>query len=125
MLFKIMLVMAGGSLGAAGRFLMVSWIHAMLGYKFPYGILSCNVIGSFLMGFLSVLLITKLSFNDTLKALLLTGFLGSFTTFSSFSMDTLNLFYHGENIKGLLYIALSFSISMLAVFLGLIAAKTF
>jgi len=112
-------IMFGGGLGSLFRYWVSIGVYALVGRSFPYGTLSVNVVGSFLMGFLSMLLIERLNTQeDFLCSFLLIGFLGGFTTFSSFSIETLNILRDGEILKGCLYVLASFSLCMLAVTCG-------
>lgn len=121
---QALLIMVGGGIGSLFRYWMSISVYALVGRSFPYGTLSVNVVGSFLMGLLSILLLERLNGQaDFLRALVLIGFLGGFTTFSSFSMETLNLLENGEILKGCLNIIFSFSLCMVAVLLGALLGR--
>ena len=105
------------------RFLVSGWTYAWLGRTFPYGTLSVNVIGSLLMGFLYVLFIERLSVDGAWRSLLLVGFLGAFTTFSTFSIETLNLVEEGAILKALANIIVSVVVCLLAVWAGVVAGR--
>lgn len=120
---QVLAVAAGGALGSALRFWMSTWVHGIAGRGFPYGTLTVNVLGSFLMGLLCVLLIDKFNVSLEWRAALLTGVLGGFTTFSSFSMETLTLFEMGEPFKASLYILLSIAVCLAATWLGVVVAR--
>jgi fluoride exporter len=124
MTIKLIVILFGGGLGAVCRFLFSESIYNLWGRAFPYGILACNVIGSLIMGILTALFIYKLHIGDVWKAALLTGFLGGFTTFSSFSIDTLNLINAGEYIKAGIYILLSLILTLGFVFIGFLIGKS-
>lgn len=114
-----MLVMIGGGLGSLFRYWMFLGVHGWLGRAFPYGTLSVNVIGSFLMGLLSVIIFERFHEHaDFLRAFLLIGLLGGFTTFSAFSIETLGLFEKGEVIKACFNILLSVGLCLIAALSG-------
>ncbi len=115
----------GGAGGAMSRFWVMTQTTHWLGKGFPYGTLLVNVIGSFVLGFLSIFLVQKLHVSEALKLAIMVGFLGSFTTFSTFSLDVLNAFNTGQSLKAVLYIVSSVLTSLLGVYLGYLLAKTF
>ncbi|MGO9135569.1 MAG: fluoride efflux transporter CrcB [Methylovirgula sp.] len=96
-----------GTLGCWARYLMTNAVQSLLGRDFPYATLSINVLGSFVMGFLFVATLERLMVSPYLRVGMLTGFLGGFTTFSTFSMETLLLAEQGETLKAAAYVALS------------------
>jgi len=112
----------GGALGAVLRFGLSSVIHAWLGRGFPYGTLAVNVLGCGLMGFLSIHLVERWVSAEW-RAGLLVGVLGALTTFSTFSLETLNLWYQGQSIKMLFNIGLSVTMCLLATGLGILLAR--
>jgi len=115
------LVGIGGGAGAMARFGLTQ-ATADISKQIPFGIFLCNVIGSFAIGLVAAFLIKTSLFNEdvsaNVRALVVTGFLGGFTTFSSFSLDVLNLLQRGEILIALGYIVVSVLISLLAVVLG-------
>jgi CrcB protein len=113
----------GGSLGALCRFWVASSTYAALGTQFPYGTLLVNVSGSLLMGFLVVLLTEKLLLPEAIKMALLVGFLGAFTTFSTFALDALHWMQQGEWMKALVYVMSSVFGSLLGVAAGFFGAR--
>lgn len=112
------LIATGGAIGAVARFWMAEFIHLFFERGFPVGTLSVNLIGSFLMGFLSILLFYKFSMAEEWRSFLLIGILGAFTTFSTFSLDTLNLFIQGKVWFGVINILLSFLLCITATGIG-------
>ena len=123
-LAQISVVMLGGALGALARFIVTSKMTEKLGSQFPYGTLTVNVVGSFVMGLLAIVLIERMQLEPLLRLGILVGFLGAFTTFSTFSMDTLTLFNQGLHLRALMNMLLSVSASLFAVWLGVLIGKT-
>ena len=121
---QLVAIMLGGACGAVSRYGVSQLAVQLLGKGFPYGTLIVNVLGCLLMGFLSVYFLTKTSLDPMVRMAVLVGFLGSFTTFSTFSMDTLMLLESGAMAKGFLNIALSVCLSLLAVWLGMLIARS-
>lgn len=117
-------IAAGGAIGALLRFWMSNGIYSLVGRTFPYGTLAVNVLGSLLMGFLYVLMIDKLALGPQWRAALLIGLLGAFTTFSTFSIETLNLVEEGEAIKALINVVLSIVLCLVAAWFGVLAGRT-
>ncbi len=116
---QILAIAGGGALGAVLRFGMSNVVYRMLGREFPYGTLAVNVLGSLLMGFLFVVLLERIVVSAEWRAALLVGLLGAFTTFSTFSFETLALFEGGEPVKAITNIALSVFLCLAATWLGL------
>lgn len=117
----LLLVGIGGGLGAMLRF-VVTQATADISKQIPFGIILCNIVGSFLIGLIAAFLIKTNIFNEEVsiyaRSLFVTGFLGGFTTFSSFSLDVLNLLQKGEVFVAIGYIFISVAVSLLAVILG-------
>jgi len=113
----------GGSLGAISRYWVSTATYSWLGNNFPYGTLMVNVTGSLVMGFLTVVLVQRFDVSDEVRLALIVGFLGSFTTFSTFSMDTIHWIESGAVIKALAYILVSVTACVLGAWAGLIGAK--
>lgn len=120
---QLLAIAAGGALGAVSRYGLSTGVYALLGRGFPYGTLAVNVVGSLLMGFLYVFLIERMTVSGEIRALLLIGFLGSFTTFSTFSLETLTLLQQAEVWKAMLNILLSVTVCILATLLGFNLAR--
>lgn len=121
---QALLIVLGGGLGSLLRYWLSTGTYHLLGRSFPYGTLTVNVLGSFFMGFLTILLVERLNGQAPfLRALLLIGFLGGFTTFSSFSMETLNLWESGDIMKALLNMVISLVLCLLAVTLGALLGR--
>ena len=120
---QIIAIMVGGALGAVSRYGVSQLMASTFGRSFPYGTITVNVLGSFLMGYLTIYLMNKVNVDPMLRMVLLVGFLGAFTTFSTFSMDTLNLIQSGFVTKAFLNILLNVTCSLTAVWLGVILAR--
>ncbi len=117
---KMILVIAiGGALGAVGRYSTMSAMTKLLGHGFPYGTLVANVIGSFILGALVETVALKWSISLEMRAFLVVGVLGAFTTFSTFSLDTVVLYERGQLGLAFIYVAGSVVLSVGALFFGL------
>jgi CrcB protein len=120
---NLLFIAAGGATGAVFRYLMSNGIHAMLGRGFPWGTLSVNISGSLVMGFLYVFMSERMDVSVEWRAGLLIGLLGAFTTFSTFSLETLNLIETGAQLKAVLNILLSVSLCIAGCWLGMIIGR--
>ena len=116
-------IAVGGSLGAVSRYWVSSTTYQWLGQGFPYGTLAVNLLGSLVMGFLSVLLVHRFHVSEEIRIGLLAGFLGSFTTFSTFAMDTLHLASNEALLKAIIYILFSVLFCIIGAWGGLVAAR--
>lgn len=122
------LVFLGGGLGAVCRYLVTTQIGARFGTMFPWGTLSVNLLGSLLMGCILglILLLTERTgsgLGEAARFLLTVGFLGGFTTFSSFSMETLTLLRGGSLFYALANIGMNVILGLLAAWLGLALSR--
>ncbi len=124
---EISLVFIGAGFGGVCRFVLGSLIISIMGKNFPWATMSINLIGSFLMGFLFVLISNRLAdLAPLLTPLVLVGILGGFTTFSSFSIETLKLIQNGKLAYALTYILISTTLGVSLAGLGYtIAQKIF
>lgn len=113
----------GGALGAMARFSFASAVFKWAGKDYPYGTLSVNLIGSFAIGSAYIWLEEHGYGGDAHRHLIMVGFLGAFTTFSTFSLESLTLLQQGRTLAFLTYIALSLVGCMLATALGMILTK--
>lgn len=112
-----LLIFLGGGLGALARFGLSQWIASLAAIRFPLGILICNLVGCLLIGY--AVGQTSKNIPDWVGPFLIIGFLGGFTTFSTFASDSLNHFHAGEPHLALGNIVLSVVPGLAAVWLGL------
>ncbi len=105
------------------RYWVSTAVYGWLGRGFPWGTLAVNLSGSLAMGFLYVLLLERLTTGPEVRAFLLIGFLGAFTTFSTFSLETLNLIEQGEPGKAMLNMGLSVAACLGAAWLGVMLGR--
>lgn len=118
-----MLVALGGSLGAVSRFACGIAMTYFFGKNFPWGTLFVNVLGSFIMGGVAAYFSIKHGTTHPLALFIMVGFLGSFTTFSSFSLDTLNLFLNNQVVYSIINIIFNLSFCLVAVIVGMYGVK--
>ena len=122
---QLIAVALGGSCGAVARFLVSSGLYHWLGRGFPYGTLVVNVVGSFLIGLLTeALVLQRAAITLEYRAAILVGFIGAFTTFSTFSLETLYLIEQGSLTKAALNIVASVVGCLLAVWIGLLCGRS-
>lgn len=121
---ELLLVGIGGFFGAACRFGIGSFLNLYLSSRLPVGTLLVNLIGCFLIGYLSGAAEKSELLNPQLRLLLMTGVLGGFTTFSAFGLETVQLLRRSELSMALLYVSISVFGGVLAVWLGLKLAGT-
>lgn len=118
-------VAGGGAVGAVMRYGMSNLMYSVFGRGFPVGTLGVNVLGSLLIGVLYVLLLERLAVAPEWRSALIIGVLGSFTTFSSFSMETLQLLEEAGAGAALLNILLNVTLCLLACWAGLWLMRQF
>ncbi len=119
MIQQLALIAIGGALGALLRFAMSSGAATLFGRDFPYGTLLVNVVGSFFIGLLYVLLSERLVAGAGLRALLVVGLLGALTTFSTFSLETLQLLENGAAGRAALNVGANVILCLVACWFGL------
>lgn len=120
---QLIFIAAGGAIGAIFRFLVSNGIHSFMSRDFPYGTLTVNVIGSFVMGMSYVMLIERLNVSPEWRAFIVVGLLGAFTTFSTFSIETLVLIQNNELSKAMLNVLLSVVLCVMGSWIGLILGR--
>lgn len=121
-MLRYILVLGGGAVGCLTRFVVGTAIVARLGGRFPYGTVFINITGSFLIGFAMTFLTERSYLSPNWRFLLVVGFLGGYTTFSSFEWETLNLVKDGSRWLGFLNGFGSLIVGYAAVWLGAIVA---
>lgn len=116
--YKILIIGLGGFLGSVMRYITVRWVDGKLNTLFPYGTLTVNIIGSFLLGVIYMTALRKAGLSENGRLFLGVGFCGGFTTFSAFALENFNLMQ--EKLMGatLLYISLSVVAGILALAAG-------
>ena len=124
MMGRVLAIAAGGAVGALLRYWVSSGTHALLGRGFPYGTLVVNVLGSFAIGFLFVLFLERMTLSGEWRAGILVGVLGAFTTFSTFSIETLNLLEEGAHLKASLNVASSVALCLAGAWFGILLGRT-
>lgn len=109
----------GGAFGAVSRFWLHSAVQRLNGSNFPLGTFAVNLLGSFLIGVFFVVLAERAQLSEPWRPLIVVGFLGAMTTFSTFSLDALLLFEQGHYNTALFYILSSVVLCLLAAFAGM------
>ena len=120
----ILAIALGGALGAVARHGVNNGAVALFGIKFPVGILTVNILGSFILGVLISCFALFWDVSQTMRAFMVVGFLGAFTTFSAFSLDSVNMFERGETLTGLLYVVASVVFSIAALYGGMFVTRS-
>lgn len=116
---QILVVAAGGAIGAVLRYLNAKAFTHFFGTPLPWATLIVNVLGCFLMGLAYTLLLDKYQASDSLRLFIMMGVLGALTTWSTFSMETVLMISYGEYIKGFSYLISTFILCLLAFFAGM------
>ena len=122
-MIRYLVVLVGGGAGALARYVAASLIMTRFGGKFPLGTLVINVTGSFLIGFLMTIMTERFHLDPIWRLLLVVGFLGGYTTFSSFEWETYTAVREGALWTGMLNVVSSVTLGYVAVWLGVILAR--
>ncbi len=119
---ELLLVFGGGGLGSVSRFLIGKCYPAGLSV-FPWGTLSANFLSCVVFGIVLMFGVEKINLSYSLKLLLITGFCGGFSTYSSFTFETVDLFKHGNTGLALTNIVANFALSVAGLYLGTSLAR--
>lgn len=124
MIKEMLAIAAGASMGAVCRWWVVLLIQRWVGAGYPWATLVVNTLGSFVLGFLVIWFLDKTHLSDLLRLLLTVGFLSSFTTFSTFSVETIHLMEEGNLLLTLLHTIGSVVLCVAMAWLGMMLAKS-
>ena len=121
---KLISLILGGALGTLARYGLAGITYRVLGANFPYGTLAVNLTGCFLIGFLVVLTETKFLLGPNARFLLMVGFCGAFTTFSTFILESANLIRDGETLRALLNVVGSVVLGFIFFRIGILVGES-
>ena len=119
---RMLLLSVGGALGVNARYFMGMWVSRWAGQQYPWATFAINVSGSFAIGFLTMLLGHWLPHQNA-RLLVITGFLGGYTTYSTFAFESQTLWERGEKAASVSYMASTLVTGFLAVWLGVALAR--
>ncbi len=122
-MMNFLIVFVGGGIGAVFRYWLSGAVYKFSSGSFPLGTLAVNIIGSFLIGFLMILMEGRFLAPPSVRIFLTIGILGGFTTFSSFSYETISLMRDGELLLSVLNIGASVIVCLFATYIGTVTAK--
>ena len=120
---KILVLTVGSVTGGLARYYLVGAVHRAAGSNFPYGTLAVNLLGCLIIGFLSAVAEEKFSLGSTGRLLLMTGFCGAFTTFSTFMLETGNLIKDGQMITAVMNVLISVVIGFVFYRVGILLGE--
>lgn len=122
-MIQLIVVALGGALGAVSRYLVSGWVYRWTFIQFPTGTFAVNIIGSFFLGFLMTLFNERFIINPQWKSLITVGFIGAFTTFSTFMYESISLLQEREYLFFFLNTLGSLIVGLISVWLGIILAE--
>ena len=125
MLTKTLMIALGGAGGAVARYLLSLWMQQKWPMAFPFGTLTVNIAGSFFIGLIYVLIVEKMVLHPDWKNVFIVGFLGAFTTFSTFSLEVVTLIENGRVGAGVLYVVASVMFCLAAAWFAMALARLF
>jgi len=124
MIHNLLMVAAGGAIGASMRFLTGHWVMRLIGPGFPWGTMIVNIVGSLAMGVIAVIMMEKFPGSwGRWAPFAMTGVLGGFTTFSAFSLDAFTLYERGRYLAAAVYVGGSVALSIAALLIGFYVAR--
>lgn len=115
---QLLLVALGGGAGALARYLLGGWVQRWAGAGFPWGTLTVNLVGCLVAGFV-IRWLGGMAEATQMRALVAVGFLGAFTTFSTFGVETVALLQRGEWLRGTVYVLASVGFGLLGAWVGM------
>lgn len=121
---KYLIVALGGAIGSVLRYWAGGYVSVRLGTRFPYGTFAINITASFLIGLIMTILAERTHWSPIWRYLLVIGFLGGYSTFSSFEYETFQVFQDGEFLIAALNVSLSVGVGFIAVWIGAITGRT-
>ncbi|HXY29572.1 MAG TPA: fluoride efflux transporter CrcB [Gemmatimonadaceae bacterium] len=116
-------IAAGSAVGGVTRYLLGTLVQQRAGLAFPLGTLIINITGSLILGFVLRYALATPAISAEVRALLTTGFCGGYTTFSTFSYETIALMEEGQHLRASVYVLLSVVLGLAATFLGIVGAR--
>jgi len=119
----LLIIFFGGGAGSVTRYLLINYFNKIIPSSIPYGALLVNLIGSLIIGIIYYFITTKLLLNEQLKVFLTIGFLGGFTTFSTFNLDFFKLIESGNLSLAIIYAAITFIGTIALFYMGYNFAK--
>lgn len=122
-MIKYVFIAVGGAVGALARFAVASYVGNRMGSRFPYGTMLINLSGSFLIGVVMTVIAERASINRNIVFLVPIGFIGAYTTFSTFEFETLRLVQDGQVLPAFTNITLSILIGFAMVWLGVFVGR--
>lgn len=125
MFMALLVVATGGALGAVARFGLVSFAHRCISEHYPVGTALVNGLGSFLVGFLMMIIMERVASPEPYRLFLVVGFLGAFTTFSAYAWESLALYQNGQGWAALVNILINNILSLAMVTVGVMTARRF
>jgi CrcB protein len=120
---KYVELVIGGSIGTISRYLLGGFVYGILGTSFPYGTLAINLSGCFIIGFLSTMAEEKFLLGSNVRVMLMIGFCGAFTTFSTLILETNNLVRDGEMVRAFMNLFISVLAGFILFRIGVLAAE--